>query len=1322
MKNLYSIILVILINSAFVNSQPMVDLTIIDETKNSITLEFKPVISKQQILTKSGSILTKFDFFGSQIKYDSFGNAEFFRAVLLLFPSEKYSLQISATESELIDSVELIRKPRLKNLSDFGVAEEFENQPLDSSNQIIQYPIAEIADIENTSVGIIGRLILRPIHKVEKGRVRIYSRFKLTINFMDGFTENVKVSSLLKGEIPKTVRSLKKLNIDAKNASLKVSQLSQGNWYKIEVQDAGMYKIDNNYLRQLNITYSDIAKLRIFGNSGTIIPDDPNVVFPDSLVEISRYIVRKNTSNIPSPDDFIIFYGKGSTGWNYRGQNNFQHYINPYTDKNCYFFTFDQIDGKSMDSIVATDGPLPTHQPTSFREKIFIEKELYNIGNSGRRWIGKLFSGSDNSETYRNSLPGFVSSSTISYTFNFARRSKTVDYLSVFENGQRFIYRSMTPAFDAENIYYAHGLSVTGAWSGGVADNASVLKILVESANDDAKTWLDWIEIFYDRKFEAINDALIFTSPDLSGSIQYVASNFTSNEIYAFDVTSHSNVKRIVQLEIEPNNSSVRKFKLQQTSGTVREIAIVGIGALRTPPTAVNVPNSNLRSAQNQAEFVIITPTEFIPIANKLKNHRETMGEPLMTTVVDVNHIYNEFNCGVSDPLSIRSFLKFTQQRWSIVPQYVLLLGSGHFDYKNILKTNVRNWIPVYETEESFFDYNSFTTDDVYAIFRSIYSIAIGRIPARNYNEAEITVNKIISYEKNSPIAPWRNKITFIADDGRTSEGDDGQIYTTDTDAGLAENPFVVPESFEKNKIYIVAYPTVNSSAGRRKPNVNKDIVEAINNGTLITNFIGHGNERLWAHEAIFTREDELPKLTNKNFLTLVFAATCSYGRFDDPKEISAAEKILLMEQGGAIVSISAARKVFNGDNVQLNKVFYSNLLFKNAQKKIPRIGDAWRNAKATLSAGLYSNTRKFFLFGDPSMKLLLPEGNASVDSINGNSLVSNVNIKIKSLERIMIAGTVSLSDTTIGFNGRANLQLLDAKKAIEIKEGKGTFRFNVVGGPLFNGDVTVANGKFKAIIPIPKDVNFGKTSRLTLYAWNNITDAVGYTEKITVEGVDTTKEFNGPNISIFLEDYNFRSGDVVNANPMLIVKLADESGVNTSTAGVGHQLSAELINPSRFFDLSSYYTTDLDTYKSGEARYKLTGLEDGKYNLKVKAWDIYNNNAESEISFIVYNATDLALLNMMNYPNPFSNSTTFTFQRNSTEPIEVEIKIYSVAGRLLNRFSTITSERFVKVQWDGKDYEGDNLSNGIYFYKIIARNHVSKQSNERTGKFAILR
>ncbi len=1316
----------IVITSALVSyAQPLSEIRIVHEDERSLVLEFSPHMTMEQVQGTDGTIFTHFRFFNSQVIYDSNGQPDYLRAVQILLPSPKYTLQVLTSEFQIQDSMKLLPKPVYQRLKDFGLSVSYhENKDAFTAKGVNQHPLAELVRIGQSSLNCRGTLVWHPLQVLEKGKIKVFTKIIVRLAFGDSFQPGISSTSLLRGEFQPKEQPIASAKIVSRQSSANDSPLASGDWYRMEIQDAGMYKLDYEYLQKLGIQLTDINSIRIFGNGGLAIPDDNTTPRPNTLEELPRLVIRSRNDGLPAQEDYIVFYGKGVRGWRYNGNNSFQHYIHPYTEKNYYFFTFNQGNGKGMDSLSASPYAPSAFQPATFQEKLSIEQERYNLMGSGRQWAGKLFLGSDNSDSYYQSLPGLLPSSSIKYTFTFLHRSASLDTLNIYENGQVLagpLWMGPTNPSDDVGVPYAQTITATAVWNAALPGNASVIKIRVGSGNQDAKTWLDWMELTYQRKFEAVSDALIFTTSDMVGPVQFRVSKFSSANILAFDITDHASVKHLTQLESGQNDSC--RFQLQQVAGSVQDIAVVGTQGFKVPPQAVKISNSNIRGTQVPIDFIIISPEEFLPEAQRLKAHRESH-DSLRTLIVDINQVYNEFSGGLPDPLAIREFLRYALGNWSSPkPRYVLLFGGGHFDYKNV-STSQRNWIPPFETDESLVPISSYPTDDQFAVLGSpytMYPFAIGRIPARSVAEAAVTVDKIIAYETTSPADSWRNRILFVADDGKTSQGDDGSVYTNQTDQ-LAESESYTPKSFEKNKIYIVAYPTVNSAAGRRKPEANRAIVDAINQGAVITNFIGHGNERVWTHESVFTREDDLPQLINRDRLTFLMAATCSYGQYDNPQEVSSAEQFVTMEQGGAIADVAAARLVYGPQNFSLNTSLITNLLVKDATGRTPRLGDAWQ---ATKGSNMDENSIKFHLLGDPALRLVVPQNKATMDSINGQSTVDT--IRMKSLSYVHLAGTLKQNDGTLlnSFTGKGTLQLFDSQKDIAIQDGVSLFKFSVSGSLLYRGEISITNGHYTATVPIPKDVTFGKSARISLYASSDQTDGVGYTEKVIIDGVDTTAVTDtvGPQIAIYLDALTFQSGGVVQSNPTLIVRLEDESGVNTSTVGVGHQLSATISPSLKSIDLSNYYRSDLDTYRSGEVRYQIRDLLDGTYSVRVKAWDIHNNSSEAETSFEVHAADDFALLHVVNYPNPFSRSTVFTFQRTASDPIDVEVRIYSIAGRLLQSLqSHAVAGTFVHIPWDGKDREGSNLANGIYFYKLVVRSQDGTKTNEQIGKCAVMR
>jgi hypothetical protein len=81
------------------------------------------------------------------------------------------------------------------------------------------------------------------------------------------------------------------------------------------------------------------------------------------------------------------------------------------------------------------------------------------------------------------------------------------------------------------------------------------------------------------------------------------------------------------------------------------------------------------------------------------------------------------------------------------------------------------------------------------------------------------------------------------------------------------------------------------------------------------------------------------------------------------------------------------------------------------------------------------------------------------------------------------------------------------------------------------------------------------------------------------------------------------------------------------------------------------------------------------------------------------------------NYPNPFNPVTTIRFKvegERSKEPTPITLKVYNILGKLVR---TLVDEPkgagTYQVVWDGKDENGEEVSSGVYFYKLKAENYV---------------
>lgn len=205
-------------------------------------------------------------------------------------------------------------------------------------------------------------------------------------------------------------------------------------------------------------------------------------------------------------------------------------------------------------------------------------------------------------------------------------------------------------------------------------------------------------------------------------------------------------------------------------------------------------------------------------------------------------------------------------------------------------------------------------------------------------------------------------------------------------------------------------------------------------------------------------------------------------------------------------------------------------------------------------------------------------------------------------------------------------------------------------------------------------------------------------------------------NIRILLDGVEIRDGDYVSPTPSIDVEYKGELASSTKA--------------QPFFDIlldgKPLYHQEQTTQKNVtriQTMVREDSLADGSHTIEVTYKSMNRVHTLKKVSFQVLAAT--RLLQVHNYPNPFSGETYFTFVvTGSRVPDEVQIKVFTVAGRMVKEIVLNRSQLnigFNRVLWDGRDNEGDEIANGYYFYKVIMTSDGS-QTAEVVEKLARLR
>ena len=227
--------------------------------------------------------------------------------------------------------------------------------------------------------------------------------------------------------------------------------------------------------------------------------------------------------------------------------------------------------------------------------------------------------------------------------------------------------------------------------------------------------------------------------------------------------------------------------------------------------------------------------------------------------------------------------------------------------------------------------YISYPSDDRLAtIYGSLPELSIGRYPAKNINEVENFAEKIVFIESKSNFGAWRQKVTLVADDAARPEPNHGGIATGKSHTLNSETiANLIPSKINVEKIYMLEYPEVSdaSAYGVVKPDATEAVFSALNSGTAIINYIGHGSAFQLAQEKLlYLNRGDIDKLKTNTKMPLWIVGTCSFGHFDDPIAESFGEELIRYPMDAAAAVISTCRPITVTGNERYTPVSYTHL------------------------------------------------------------------------------------------------------------------------------------------------------------------------------------------------------------------------------------------------------------------------------------------------------------------------------------------------------------------------------------------------------------
>jgi hypothetical protein len=1128
------------------------------------------------------------------------------------------------------------------------------------------------------------------------------------------------------------------------------SKLTTGDWYRFYVEKSGVYKISKGFLESLGFnTNVDPRNIRIYGNGGRMVPLLNSSLYPNDLEENAIQFIGENDGKFDN-QDFILFYAEGLDTWSAENRT----HLNLFSDKSYYYVTSSLGTGKRIQENTQPTGTSSINF-TVFDDYQFYEKDLYNPGKLGRKWLGDQF-GIENEKTFEFVVPNIVTSSPVKIYTNLASASYGNSSFQVQANQQTIGNVSIASLSNIDFVFAVENFLQTTFNAS--SPNVSIKLTYNNGGVPASRGYVDYIVLEAKRNLTGYGKQFIFRNLEEQNNIgvgQYTISN-ASTISQVWDVTDIYNVQKF------SNNQSNFSFKINL--GQVKKYIAVDTNEYFSPLKESNskVNNQNIKgtvfnSTQGNFEdvdYLIITPNFLYIQAEKLANfHRNNSG--LKVRTIKLEDIYQEFSSGKQDVAAIRNFVKYVYFNASSISKrvkYVNLFGDASFDFKNRIPNNT-NIVPVFHglnpnsnmvnNTSNFSVLTTFMSDDFFGLMDDAegqmipngsegIDIAVGRMVVSTVQEADDVVNKVIHYHDEKSYGRWRNNYVILTDDADSSSDASLQFGLN----GMMDNlntsyPFINPK-----KIHTDSYVQEVSAGGNRYPKAKKDFVDAIELGALVVNYYGHGGEYGFAQERLY-EINEAKDLNNYDNLPLFVTMTCDFSRFDNPYLQTGGEFTFWNPKGGAISLVTTTRLIFVPVASTMNDNF-NFFLYPDANGVQVSIGEALRKAKNMNSS---DNRRVVFNIGDPALMLAIPKPKVVLTKINGIDVSQPTDV-LNALSYVTLSGEVRNINNNLmpNYNGDLAVQIFD--KNIQRQtlgndgatDGSGNLiimNFTTLGETIFRGNASVVNGKFEFGFVVPKDIKIAQgTGKVSFYAKSNnpsLQDQTGNDFSIKIGGINLNApdDTTPPTVKLYMNDESFVYGGITNDSPIFLAFLEDEHGINTAS-GIGHDIVAILdgdeLNP---YVLNDYYETELDNYQKGKVRFPFRDLEPGLHTITFKAWDVYNNLITAEIQFIVVGNDDITLSNVLNYPNPFVSYTEFWFNHNRPfEMLNVQVQIFTITGKLVKTINqSVFTEGFLsrELKWDGKDDFGDKIGKGVYVYKLTVQSTIDGKKSEKHEKLVIL-
>ncbi|HEY0783777.1 MAG TPA: C25 family cysteine peptidase, partial [Thermoanaerobaculia bacterium] len=425
--------------------------------------------------------------------------------------------------------------------------------------------------------------------------------------------------------------------------------------------------------------------------------------------------------------------------------------------------------------------------------------------------------------------------------------------------------------------------------------------------------YVDSFDLGYPRLYKSSGDALAFPS----NTAPVTVTGFSTPAVGLFDVTDPNRPRMLngATVDADPANAGTYRLSLGATAAGASYVATTAAG-IKHPAGLRAWTNAGLSAAGRHADYLVIAAPDLKVAAKRLVSYRQ--GQGLDAQLVGLDEVGDEFGGGVATPAAVQSFLSFVRGRWSPAPRYVVLLGAGSLDFRNLLGYG-----------DSLFPPFEVASPD--GLFASDYQLApmmaIGRIPAHSATDLSAYIDKLIAFEASGANA-WDGTAVLLAD-----EQDRGADFSSDSERVASQLGAISVT----DRLYLSTTPLTTAHSR---------LLQDLATGTGWVDYVGHGAMDRLAAGGLLSSTD-VPTLANSGRLPILTAMTCTVNRFDVPGIPALGESLTTATGVGAIAVLSPSGLAVAADSRLLAERFYRHA----NDAGLTRLGDLLLAARAEFRA-----------------------------------------------------------------------------------------------------------------------------------------------------------------------------------------------------------------------------------------------------------------------------------------------------------------------------------------------------------------------------------